>query len=115
MGYFCDIFFPVGTPLEGYALPTCLAARDDDWLAEVLQHEGECRGGVGEGVSAMQDNEAIEVLIGALDILRNDNPVIHGHVARVQQRIVLVDGVDHPSVNNHAVQFIIAYNTEWQL
>jgi len=24
------------------------------------------------------------------------NPIVHGHIARVEQRIVLVDGVDHP-------------------
>ena len=38
-----------------------------------------------------------KVFVGALDVLRDDDPVVHRHVARVQQRVVLVDGVDHPA------------------
>ena len=38
-----------------------------------------------------------KVFVGALDVLRDDDPVVHRHVARVQQRVVLVDGIDHPA------------------
>ena len=41
------------------ATVSSLAARDDDRLPEVLQHEGERRGGVGEGVGAVEDDEAV--------------------------------------------------------
>ena len=78
-------------------MKSSLAAGDDDGLAEVLQHEGEGGGGVGEGVGAVEDDEAVKVLVGALDVLGDDDPVVHRHVARVQERVVLVDGVDHPA------------------
>ena len=31
-----------------------------------------------------------------LELVVHLNPVVHGHVARVQERVVLVDGVDDP-------------------
>ncbi len=97
-----------------------LRPRDDDGLSQVLQHEAERRGGVGEGVGAVEDDEAVEVLVGVLDVLdgrgqqvqvrrlhemgvavahlRDLNPVVHGHVAGVEEGVVLVDGVDDPLV-----------------
>jgi hypothetical protein len=42
---------------------------DDDRLAEVLEHEGEGRGGVGQGVGAVKHHEPVEQLVRVLDVL----------------------------------------------
>ena len=46
----------------------------------------------------------IKIVVVELHVLGYLYPVIHGHVAAVQQGIVLVDGVDHSLVSGHAWQ-----------
>ena len=57
--------------------------------AEVLQHEGEGGGGVGEGVGAVQHHEALVVAVHLADVPRHPGPVVHLHVGRVQQILPL--------------------------
>ena len=38
----------------------------------------------------------VKHFVGPLDVLGDLYPVVHGHVARVQEGVVLVDGVDDP-------------------
>ena len=64
-------------------------------LSKVLQHEGQCRGSVCHGVCPMQDNEGIVDLIVLADVGSNPCPVLHGHIARVQQRKVFKDAIDY--------------------
>ncbi len=83
---------------------TDLRAGENDGLPKVLQHEGECRGRVAHGVCAMEDNECIERLVVSGDVLGDQRPVLHRHVAGVEERIVLVDAVDDAIVvEGHAV------------
>jgi hypothetical protein len=35
-------------------------------------------------------------VVGPAGVKSNLNPIVHGHVAGVQQGVVFVDGVDHP-------------------
>ena len=78
-----------------------LRSSDNDWLPQVLEHEAERGGSVGEGVGAVEDDKAVVVPVGALDIFGDLDPVVHGHVGGVQEGIVLVDGVDDPLVLGH--------------
>ena len=57
--------------------------------AEVLQHEGEGGGGVGEGVGAVQHHEALVVAVHLADVPRHPGPVVHLHVGGVQQILPL--------------------------
>ena len=57
--------------------------------AEVLQHEGERGGGVGERVGAVQHHEALVVAVHLADVPRHPGPVVHLHVGRVQQILPL--------------------------
>ena len=43
----------------------------------------------------MQDNEGIVVLVMLANVGSNPGPVLHGHVAGVQQRKVLEDAIDY--------------------
>ena len=63
-------------PSETRAAPH-LRAGDDHRLAEVLQHVGERRGGVGHRVRAVEDHEAVEPVVPLLQ-----------HTHRVQMIIV---------------------------
>ena len=42
----------------------------------------------------VENDKSVEDRIAILDVLCNDDPVVHGHVAGVEKRVVLVDGVD---------------------
>lgn len=90
-----------------------LRASDDNSFAQVLQHEGQSGSSVRHGVGAVQNDEAIESVVLALDVLGNEDPVVDGHVGRVQQRIVLVNGVDHSrflaSVGQHQKVFRLGH------
>ena len=57
--------------------------------AEVLQHEGEGGGGVGQGVGAVQHHEALVVAVHLADVPRHPGPVVHLHVGGVEQILPL--------------------------
>ena len=71
-----------------------LGSGHDNSFPQILAHEGESRGGVAHGVRPMQDHKAVKHLVPSLDVLGNLGPVVHGHVAGVQQGVVLIDTVD---------------------
>mmetsp|Transcript_44137 Transcript_44137/g.134412 ORF Transcript_44137/g.134412 Transcript_44137/m.134412 type:complete len:407 (+) Transcript_44137:643-1863(+) len=76
---------------EGY-----LGAGEDDGLAQVLEHEGEGSGGVRHRVRPHEHDEAVEVQIVRLDVVREEGPVVRSHVRAVQERAVLVrDDLGH--------------------
>ena len=52
-------------------------------------------------VHTVQHDESVKDLVAVLDVLGDDDPVVHGHVAGVEEGIVLVDGVDDPLVVGH--------------
>lgn len=54
-------------------------ASEDDGLGEVAAHEGEGGGGVGHGVGAVKDNEAVVLVVVLVDVLGDPLPVIHAH------------------------------------
>ncbi len=60
-----------------------LAAGEDDGLAEVLEHEAQGRGGIGHGVGAVEDHEAVVVVVLALDDVGDVDPERGSHVAGV--------------------------------
>ena len=71
-----------------------LGPSNDDSLPQVLAHEGEGGGGVAHGVGPVQNHEGIKHQVPLLDVPGDLGPVLHRHVAGVQQRLVLVDTVD---------------------
>lgn len=56
----------------------CLGAGEDNGLAEIGHHEGEGGGGVGEGVGAVEDDEAVEEVVVFFDAERHGRPVRGG-------------------------------------
>lgn len=72
---------------------TDLGACKNYCLAKILQHKGEGRGRVRHGVSAMENDKTIEVMIMCADIFSDSGPVFHGQVAGIQQGVVLNNGV----------------------
>jgi len=97
-----------------------LGAGDDHRLAQVLQHEGQCRGCVRKCVGAMEHHKAIEELVGLLQNITNNiifmkridlisikylniagysGPIVHRHIAAVQQRCIFRDLVDDPTIH----------------
>ena len=60
---------------------------------QILEHEGEGRGGVGHGVGAVKDNEAVVVVVVVGDAPGNVCPVVRVHVGGVDRRMEL-DVVD---------------------
>ena len=75
-----------------------LAAGEDDRLGEVFEHEAERRGGVGHSVGAMEDDEAIIVVVLAFDGFGYVDPRGGSHVGRVDDALELagVDSVGTP-------------------
>ncbi len=83
-----QVDLPVGTQLR----QGDLRAGHDHRFTEVFQHERERRGGKRHGVGAMQDHETIILIVVRLDVVGDMLPVFRGHVGRVHQRVILVNG-----------------------
>ena len=79
-----------------------LGAGDHHGLAEVLEHEGERGGCVGQRVCAVEDHKAIVEVVDLANVSGHPRPVGHAHIGRVHQVIPLVDGVGNPlDVGDH--------------
>ena len=61
-----------------------LRARDNDGLGAVLDQIAEGRGGVGHGVGAVRNDEAVVLVIMRADGLRESQPVLGADVGAVQ-------------------------------
>ena len=51
-----------------------LGAGENDGFGEVGEHKGEGGGGVGHGICAVEDDEAVEEMVVLLDCLRYEVP-----------------------------------------
>lgn len=70
-----------------------LRAGEDDGLSEVGHHEGEGGGRVGEGVGAVEDDEAVEEVVVLLDAHGHGVPVVGGDGAGVEKRVEFQDAI----------------------
>lgn len=75
-----------------------LAARQDDRLAQVLQHEAQRRAGVRQAVRPMQHHEGVEQRVVPGDGARDLRPSAGVDGAGVEQLVELEHGVAHPRV-----------------
>ena len=66
----------------------CCCPSDSFDLPKVLKHKAQRARSVRHRVGAMQDNERIIQLVIGFNVRRNSDPVRHGHIARIQQRVV---------------------------
>lgn len=71
----------------------CLGAGEDDGLSEVLHHEGEGRGGIGQGVGAVEDDEAIKEVVVVLDAHGHGVPVVGFDGTGVEKGVELEDAI----------------------
>lgn len=71
----------------------CLGAGEDDGLSEVLHHEGEGRGGIGQGVGAVEDDEAVKEVVVVLDAHGHGVPVVGFDGAGVEKGVELEDAI----------------------
>ena len=81
----------VDLPVRAQLRQRDLRPGDDNRLAQVLQHEGERRGGKRHGVGAVQDHEAVVLVVMGFNVIRDMLPVFRRHVGGVHQRLVFVD------------------------
>ena len=84
-----QVLFAVGAQLPYGQLTSC----EDDRLGEVLEHEGESRGGECHGVGAVEDDESVVVVVFAVDDAHELCPQRRCHVTGVDGRREMV-GVD---------------------
>lgn len=75
-----------------------LRSSDNDRLAQVFQQERQGTRRVGHGVSPVQDEESIKLVVIFLDIRGYPDPIRHGHVTGIEQPLVLQNEVKHPLV-----------------
>ncbi|MNQ72242.1 hypothetical protein D3C85_869410 [compost metagenome] len=68
-----------------------LGAGDDDRLVQIFEHEGEGRGGERHGVGAVQDHEAVVLLVVVTNVLGDALPVRRGHVGGVDEGGIFVN------------------------
>ena len=61
-----------------------LRSGDDHRLAQILQHEGQGRRGVGQRVRAVKNDESVEQLVRLFDVSGDLDPIVHGHVGGVE-------------------------------
>lgn len=84
-----QVLLPVGAQLG----ERDLGAGDDDRLVQILQHEGERRGGERHGVGAVQNDETIVLVVVVTNILGDALPVRRRHVGRVDEGCIFVNMV----------------------
>lgn len=65
-----EVFLSVGAEHTDGELRT----GQDDGLCQVFEHEAEGRGGIGHGVGAVQDDEAVEAVVVVIDDFYNLRP-----------------------------------------
>ena len=66
-----------------------LRTREDDRLRQSLEHERERRGAVGEGVGAVQHDEAVERIVVVCYGISDEIPLLISYIGRIEQRIEL--------------------------
>ena len=73
----------VGFGIGDFHVNRFLGAGDDDWLGGVLDQVGQGGCGVGHGIGAVADDEAVETAVLFMDYLGNGEPVAGLHIGAV--------------------------------
>ena len=77
-----EVFAAVGAQHADGNLAPC----EDHGFGEVLEQETQRRGRIGHGVGAVQHDEAVVTGIVVADELRQGDPVVRGHIGRIDHR-----------------------------
>ena len=85
-----------------------LTAREDDRLAQILDHEAERRGRIGHRIGSVQHDEAVERRIAVADQPSELDPQRGGHVRRVDRLEMKHADIDvqHPQIGKLLVHVV---------